>query len=97
VELFEVEVTGKNHSSVTFTPKTGSWYSLVGRGILSAHSTTRTVSAFVDKNFLRPNFAAFSFSECEILREQLILTYLLLSFELFLSVTMELKYALDWN
>jgi hypothetical protein len=97
VELLEVEVPDKTQSSVTFTLKTDSWHSLGGRGISSANSDARTVSAFVDKNDLRPNFAAFSFSEYEILREQFILTHILLSFELFLSVTVELKYTLYWN
>jgi hypothetical protein len=64
---------------------------------MSAHSAARTVSAFVDKNAFRPNFAAFNSSEYEILREQLFITNILLSFEMYLSVLVELKYALNWN
>jgi len=64
---------------------------------LSAHSAARTVSAFVDKNVFRPNFVVFISSQYEILREQLILTHILLSFEMYLCVMVELKYALNWN
>ena len=68
------KVTDKYHPPSHLYRKQGSWYSLGGRGILSAHSAARTVSAFVDKNVFRPNFPAFNSSEYEILRERLILT-----------------------
>lgn len=64
---------------------------------MSAHSAARTVSAFVDENVFRPNFAALIPSEYEILREQLILTHIFLDFEMYLFVMVELKYALGLN